>query len=102
MTNHKAEHFLRFIISDLTRSRNYVRRRLPVNVIDSMELVCGQQYNLAKAEAAFASGWAADPVQPSTDVYAKMALNLLDLNASLPPNAKQPASNQYQLRLSLP
>jgi hypothetical protein len=68
MTNHKAEDFLRSIISDLTRSRNYARR-LPVNVIDSMELVCGQQYNLAKAEAAFASGWAADPVKPSTDVY---------------------------------
>jgi hypothetical protein len=32
---------------------------------------------LWSAEAAFASGWAADQVHPSTHVYAKMALNLL-------------------------
>jgi hypothetical protein len=56
-----------------------IRRLLPgPTVIDTMELVCGQNYTDQQAEAVCRAGWAVDAVHPTAHTFAKMALNLME------------------------
>jgi hypothetical protein len=43
-----------------------------------MELICGDQYTLEKAEMASRTGWTTDPVHPSRQTVAKIGLHLIE------------------------
>jgi hypothetical protein len=47
-------------------------------VVDTMELVCGQNYTEQQAETICRAGWAVDAVHPTAHTFAKMALNLME------------------------
>jgi hypothetical protein len=82
MTNFQDPDFIKTLLKDLGRVRSLLKSILPGNtIIDRMELVCGQGYNLEKAVAAARSAWVSDPVHPSNHSFAKMALNLLEAMA---------------------
>jgi hypothetical protein len=76
MTNFQDPDFIKTLLKDLGR---ILKSNFPGNtIIDRMELVCGQGYNLEKAEAAARSTWVSDPVHPSNHSFATMARNLLE------------------------
>jgi hypothetical protein len=47
-------------------------------LVDTMELVCGQNYTEQQAETICRAGWAVDAVHPTAHTFAKMALNLME------------------------
>jgi hypothetical protein len=47
-------------------------------LVDVMELICGDQYTMEKAEAAARTGWTTDPVHPSRHTVAKIGLHLIE------------------------
>ncbi len=49
---------------------------------DGIDLVCGAGCGREKIEQTLTAGWALDPVHPSSHVYAKMALNLIEAVAA--------------------
>ncbi len=57
-------------------------------MLDGIELVCGAGCGREKIEQTLTAGWALDPVHPSSHVYAKMALNLIEAVASPKANAE--------------
>jgi hypothetical protein len=82
MTNFQDPDFIKTLLKDLGRIRTLLKSNFRGNtIIDGMELVCGQGYNLKKAEAAARSAWASDPMHPSNHSFAKMVLNLLEAMA---------------------
>ncbi len=81
-TNFQDPDFIKTLLKDRGRIRNLLKSNFSGNtIIDRMELVCGQGYNLEKAEAAARSAWVSDPVHPSNHSFAKMVLNLLEAMA---------------------
>jgi hypothetical protein len=79
VTNFGDPDFLSSIISDLTKLKFQLRKKLqPATIIDGIELICGEGCGREKAEQTLRSGWAQDPVHPSGHIYAKMALNLIE------------------------
>jgi hypothetical protein len=79
VTNFGEPDFLSSIISDLTKLKFQLRKKLqPATIIDGIELICGEGCGREKAEQTLRSGWAQDPVHPSGHIYAKMALNLIE------------------------
>jgi hypothetical protein len=79
MTNFLDENYLRTILRDLTSLRTSVKRMLVGGqLVDTMELICGDQYSLEKAEAAARAGWTTDPVHPSKHTVAKIGLHLIE------------------------
>jgi hypothetical protein len=79
MTNFLDENYLRTILRDLTSLRTSVKRLLVGGqLVDTMELICGDQYSLEKAEAAARAGWTTDPVHPSRHTVAKIGLHLIE------------------------
>ncbi len=84
VTNFQDPDFLSTIISDLTKLKFQLRKKLqPAVVLDGIELVCGTGCGRDKVEQTLRAGWALDPVHPTSHVYAKMALNLIEKVASL-------------------
>jgi hypothetical protein len=66
-------------LRDLTSLRTSVKRLLVGGqLVDTMELICGDQYSLEKAEAAARTGWTTDPVHPSRHTVAKIGLHLIE------------------------
>jgi hypothetical protein len=60
------------IISDLTKLKFQLRKKLqPATVIDGIELVCRAGCGREKVEQILTSGWASDPVHPTSHVAAK-------------------------------
>ncbi len=47
-------------------------------LVNIMELICGDQYTLEKAETAARTGWTTDPVHPSRHTVAKIGLHLIE------------------------
>ena len=47
-------------------------------LVDIMELICGDQYTMQKAETASRTGWTTDPVHPSRHTVAKIGLHLIE------------------------
>ena len=83
VTNRNNEDFLTSILADLALQRYQLRRSFPkCRIVDGLELICGKGYNRDKVEQAVLAGWTANPVHPNGHIYAKMALNLLDLIAT--------------------
>jgi hypothetical protein len=83
VTNRNNEDFLTSILADLALQRYQLRRVFPsCKIVDGLELICGKGYTRDKVEQVVLSGWTADPVHPNGHIYAKMALNLLELIAS--------------------
>jgi len=83
ITNRNNEDFLTSILADLALQRYQLRRVFPTcKIVDGLELICGKGYTRDKVEQAVLAGWSADPVHPNCHIYAKMALNLLDLIAT--------------------
>ncbi len=83
VTNFGEPGFLQNIISDLTKLKFQLKKKLqPATVLDGIELVCGAGCGKEKIEQTLTAGWALDPVHPSSHVYAKMALNLIEAVAS--------------------
>lgn len=79
ITNFTDPNFFTSIMGDLLRMRHALKRQLPtVTILDSMDLLCGPGYSLAKAEETARAGWVSDPVHPNGHSYAKIALNLLN------------------------
>jgi hypothetical protein len=79
MTNFLDENYLRTILRDLTSLRTSVKRMLVGGqLVDVMELICGDQYTLEKAETASRTGWTTDPVHPSRHTVAKIGLHLIE------------------------
>ncbi len=79
MTNFLDENFLRTILRDLSALRASVKRMLVGGqLVDVMELICGDQYTLEKAESAARTGWTTDPVHPSRHTVAKIGLHLIE------------------------
>jgi hypothetical protein len=79
MTNFLDENYLQTILRDLSALRACVRRMLVGGqLVDVMELICGDQYTLEKAEAAARTGWTTDPVHPSRHTVAKIGLHLIE------------------------
>jgi hypothetical protein len=85
VTNFGDPDFLENIISDLTKLKFQLRKKLqPATVVNGIELVCGTGCRREKVEQTLTSGWALDPVHPTSHVYAKMALNLIEKVAAPP------------------
>ncbi len=79
VTNFQDPDFLSTIISDLTKMKFQLRKKLqPAVVLDGIELGCGTGCGREKVEQTLRAGWALDPVHPTSHVYAKMALNLIE------------------------
>jgi hypothetical protein len=79
MTNFLDENYLQTILRDLSALRACVRRMLVGGqLVDVMELICGDQYTLEKAEAAARTGWTTDSVHPSRLTVAKIGLHLIE------------------------
>ncbi len=79
VTNFGDPDFLSSIISDLTKLKFQLRKKLqPAVIIDGIELACGAGCGREKVEQTIRAGWALDPVHPTSHVYAKMALNLIE------------------------
>jgi hypothetical protein len=79
VTNNQDPDFLSTLISDLTKLKFLLKKRLqPAVVLDGIELVCGTGCGREKVEQTLRAGWALDPVHPTSHVYAKMALNLIE------------------------
>jgi hypothetical protein len=79
VTNFGDLDFLSSIISDLTKLKFQLRKKLqPAVIIDGIELACGVGCGREKVEQTLRAGWALDPVHPTSHVYAKMALNLIE------------------------
>ncbi len=87
VTNFGEPGFLQNILSDLTKLKFQLKKKLlPAIVLDGIELVCGTGCSKEKIEQTLTAGWALDPVHPSSHVYAKMALNLIEAVAAPKPN----------------
>jgi hypothetical protein len=79
MTNFLDENYLRTILRDLTSLRASVKRLLVGGqLVDIMELICGDQYTMEKAEMAARTGWTTDPVHPNRHTVAKIGLHLIE------------------------
>jgi hypothetical protein len=79
VTNFQDSEFLSTIISDLTKLKFQLRKKLqPAIVLDGIKLVCSTGCGQDKVEQTLRAGWALDPVHPTSHVYAKMALNLIE------------------------
>jgi hypothetical protein len=79
ITNNQDPDFLSTLISDLTKLKFLLKKKLqPAVVLDGIELVCGTSCGREKVEQTLRAGWALDPVHPTSHVYAKMALNLIE------------------------
>ena len=90
ITNFQDGDFFSTIFRDLTRLKHLIKTKLPTAcLLDGMELICGDGYDLSKAEAAARSCWAFDPIHPSPHTYAKMALNLIE---KIAPGSAEPPS----------
>ena len=66
-------------------------------IIDGIELACGVGCGREKVEQTLPAGWALDPVHPTSHVYAKMALNLIEkvaAPASKPESRKRKRSEE--------
>jgi hypothetical protein len=88
VTNFGEPGFLQNILSDLTKLKFQLKKKLqPATVLDGIELVCGTGCSKDKIEQTLTAGWALDPVHPSSHVYAKMALNLIEAVAAPKPNS---------------
>ncbi len=79
MTNFLDENYLKTILRDLSSLRASVKKMLVGGqLVDIMELICGDQYTLEKAEMASRTGWTTDPVHPSRHTVAKIGLHLIE------------------------
>jgi hypothetical protein len=79
MTNFLDENYLKIILRDLTSLRASVKKMLVGGqVVDIMELICGEQYTMERAETAARTGWTTDPVHPSRHTVAKIGLHLIE------------------------
>jgi hypothetical protein len=79
LTNNQDPDFLPTLISDLTKLKFLLKKKLqPAVVLDGIELVCGTGCGREKVEQTLRAGWALDPVHPTSHVYAKVALNLIE------------------------
>jgi hypothetical protein len=98
VTNFGDPDFLSSIISDLTKLKFQLRKKLqPAVILDGIELACGAGCGREKVEQTLRAGWALDPVHPTSHVYAKMALNLIEkvaAPASKPDSRKRKRSDE--------
>jgi hypothetical protein len=79
MTNFLDENYLKTILRDLSSLRASVKKMLVGGqLVDIMELICGDQYTLEKAETASRAGWTTDPLHPSRHTVAKIGLHLIE------------------------
>ncbi len=79
MTNFLDDNYLQTILRDLSALRASVKRMLVGGqLVDVMELICGDQYTLEKAATAARTGWTTDPVHPSRHTVAKIGLHLIE------------------------
>jgi hypothetical protein len=79
MTNFLDENYLKTILHDLSFLRASVKKMLVGGqLVDIMELICGDQYTMEKAETASRTGWTTDPVHPSRHTVAKIGLHLIE------------------------
>ncbi len=53
--------------------------------VDTMELICGEQYSMERAEMAARTGWVTDPVHHSRHTVAKIGLHLIEKMANYTP-----------------
>jgi hypothetical protein len=73
VTNSGNQDFLSKILSDLTKLKFSLRKKLaPATVLDGIELICGFGCNKDRIEQILRSGWA-DPVHPKPHIYSKMS-----------------------------
>ena len=94
VTNFGELGFLQNIISDLTKLKYQLKKKLqPATVLDGIELICGSGCSKDRIEQTLRSGWA-DPVHPKPHIYSKMALNLIEKVAS----AGNPTGSQKRKR----
>ncbi len=79
MTNFLDDNYLQTILRDLSVLQASVKRMLVGGqLVDVMELICGDQYTLEKAATAARTGWTTDPVHPSRHTVAKIGLHLIE------------------------
>jgi hypothetical protein len=91
VTNARDPDFLGTLISDLTKLKHSLHKRLtPAVVLDGIELICGSGCGRDRVEQTLLSGWASDPVHPNAHIYAKMALNIMEKVAPNPSKPGQP------------
>jgi hypothetical protein len=91
VTNFQEPDFLSQIISDLTKLKYSLRKKLsPAVVLDGIELFCGTGCGKDRVEQTLRAGWASDPVHPNAHIYAKMALNLLEKLSAGSDSSRQP------------
>ncbi len=70
VTNFGEPDFLSNLISDLTKLKFQLRKKLqPAVIIDSIELACGAGCGREKVEQTLKAGWALDPVHPTSHVH---------------------------------
>ncbi len=94
MTNSGDPEFLSKILSDLTKLKFLLQKKLaPAMVLDGIELICGTGCSKDQTEQILRSGWA-DPVHPKPHNYSKMALNLIEKVAA----ASNPSASQKRKR----
>ncbi len=99
VTNFQDPDFLSQIISDLTKLKFSLRKKLsPAVVLDGIELVCGTGCGKDRVEQTLMAGWAADPVHPNAHIYVKMALNLLEKLSAGSDSSRQPGLERKRKR----
>jgi hypothetical protein len=103
MTNFLDENYLKTILRDLSSLRASVKKMLVGGqLVDIMELICGDQYTLERAETAARTGWTTDPVHPSRHTIAKIGLHLIEKMGNYTPvgggdGGKRAASSSIRL-----
>jgi hypothetical protein len=91
VTNSGNPDFLNKILSDLTKLKFSLRKKLaPATVLDGIELICGSGCSKDRMEQILRSGWA-EPVHPKPHIYSKMGLNLIEkvAAASIPTGSQK-------------
>jgi hypothetical protein len=79
VTTFQDPDFLPDLLRDLNKQKFQLRKTLaPATVLDSVQLVGGDNSSMEKKEQTMRASWASDPVHPNGHVYAKMALNLIE------------------------
>jgi len=72
-----------------------VRKLVGTTVISGFDLIGGNSCNKERLEQFLVAGWANDPAHPNGQVYAKMALNVIEKISTVeePTSRKRPRSS---------
>jgi hypothetical protein len=79
MTNFREDGYLRGLVSDLTKLRYYLGRKLlGCTIVAGLDLVAGSGCSRERLEKSLLAGWSNNSVHANGPIYTKMALSEFD------------------------